>query len=263
MLFFSAFQSVSTTAHAAQDAGSAPQGAATPACDPWAVTELPDKSAYMVNNAYEKPEAASLCHELSSKTSWGSSWDHYGLTGGMAAQLQVGKWPWSEVNTAGSELPRQIDDGAKTYSRWAYDKQITAGTDWNMFWEIWLHSDSSASSSSITADIMIHPAYGSKGGEYQATVELSGARWEVWKHTHPSGFPLVHYYRVDQTDTPGTLELSAFWLDSAERGWGGKSDWLGSVTAGQESYSGAGSFETYDWDLWFDGANEPEARTDS
>ncbi|MGL5852735.1 MAG: hypothetical protein ACRCZD_18310, partial [Phycicoccus sp.] len=60
LLFFGASQSIGPTAHGAQDAGEAPHGAAAPACEPWAVTELPDKSAYMVNNAYEKPDAASL-----------------------------------------------------------------------------------------------------------------------------------------------------------------------------------------------------------
>jgi hypothetical protein len=227
-------------------------------CESWATTWLPARNIYMLNNTYGNNPNVSLCHWMTSETSWGSAWDHKGTTGGVAAQAQVGQWPWSNDNTVNSGLPKPVRDGKKTKSSWEFTHNIQSGLDWNMFWEVWLHKDKTISGNNITLDLMIHPAYGKKDGNIIDTVTFDGVKWDIWMQTHPTGFPLVHFYRQEQTGKVGTININSFLEYCISKGWGSGSDWIGSVTAGQESFSGKGSFATSAWKVWHGDTNSQE-----
>jgi hypothetical protein len=212
----------------------------------WGKLYTADNRGYMINSAYNAPTGTKIGVWLNSNTNWGGEWDFYGKTGGIAPMYVVGKWPWEANATANSGLPVQVRGTPYVKTNWSYSKGAMSGR-WDMFFELWTHNSTSASSGNITCDIMINPDYSAlPSTNYKWDTTLSGINYAVYYYGPASGrsYPIVHFYRRNKTTATGDLYMDDFWEYCAKNGWCSWNDWVGSITAGAEPFSGKGSYAT-------------------
>jgi hypothetical protein len=206
---------------------------------------------YLLNAGYDMPSGAYISGWINSPWNWGGTANLYGKTGGIAVQINYGQYPWNSQKTAGSSLPRQVQDGRKITTEWGYNLSNLSG-QWNSFIEIWIHSSSSIGSGNVVCDLMILPNYDYIRGNVHHTFTSEGEQWKCvyWPSVNGSA-PLVMYYRVNKGNY-FKRSVSAFWKDAASWQLGCKwTDWVGSITSGIETKNGGnGSISTFNYSVW-------------
>jgi hypothetical protein len=218
----------------------------------WATMWTADGKFYTLNNGYSLPAGAAIQTWLYNQNSWGGQLYFNGTSGGAAAQINYGKWPWSSNNTTGSGLPVSISTSTKLASAWDFSLYNIQDKAWNAFWELWTHRDASCTGTNITCDLMIHPQYDSPAGTYQYSRTFDGVSYGVYLQPSDASrpYPIVHYYRSQKTQSITRIRFDLFFKDLTASRWANSADYLGSITAGIEAAWGSAALTTTKYNVW-------------
>lgn len=221
----------------------------------WGRIDTTDGRYFVINNAYKSPPALLMsCYlDKANPNDFGGYFDFKGGTGGIGvAQINYGHWPWGKA-TQNSGLPVTIDRSPVITSHWTFTRNPEQTTNYNLYWEIWLHDSKETDPGSITGDLMIHPDYGSPNGSFghlEGIFTLDGAQWEVRTQTfaggRKNGAKIFHYLRSPKVMS-ATVHIDQFAKHAAglaNRGPLQGSHWIGSVTAALEAFEGRGNWAT-------------------
>ena len=177
---------------------------------------------------------------------WGTRWDWRGQVDAVKSYncaVLGWHWGWKLANTG---LPLQLCVSRSVQTFWDFHLQETAPGGLNVSYDLWLSSDPQLGNASADHEIMIW-LYQSGDilpiGTKQATVTLGGTDWELWEGSLPQcGWPVHSFVRVVNTMSQ-TLNLSEFFDYLIGRGLS-SSEYLLSVEAGVEVFTGAGQLDT-------------------
>ncbi len=188
---------------------------------------------------------------------WSTSWDWEGPPDSVKSYVSAllgWHWGWPKP---GSGLPIRTADLAQARSDWALELTSSRPGRLNVSYDIWLAGVPDPSMDDLSDEVMIwlHREGGPTPiGRVSGTVDVDGARWELWEGPHPSRGWMVHsFVRTESAaGAAGTeraasaistsLDLKAFLDHLAPRM--PDATYLVGIEAGAEIFYGAGSLET-------------------
>lgn len=160
--------------------------------------------------------------------------------GGVAAYPSIWSGCWHGTCTAGTALPKPIDQLGVITTSWAV--RIPPDQEkWNAAYDVWLSPTGNDEGADGT-ELMIWLDHGEVApiGEKGATVTLGGIEWEVWTGTN-GAVKVISYVAAQGLRQVTDLPLNDFLDDAAQRGMLEKTWSLACVQAGFEPWTkGAG-----------------------
>jgi xyloglucan-specific endo-beta-1,4-glucanase len=176
---------------------------------------------------------------------WGTSWDWQGDPDTVKSYVScVLGWHWGWP-VPGGPLPIRLEDLASARSEWAFRLEADDGGRLNVTYDVWLAGSPDPAQGDPTDEVMVwlHREGGATPiGQLQATVDVEGAAWELWRGPHPErGWTVHSLVRTERTDF-ARLDLARFFdvLSPAVP----RSAYLVGIEAGTEIFFGRGSLET-------------------
>ena len=177
---------------------------------------------------------------------WGTSWNWTGQKNtikSFAAIVWGWHWGWKIADTG---LPIQLTSLRSLRSAWSFNLTHTILGGTNVTYDIWLSESPHPDEENPTGEVMVwlyNTGDISPIGSKQTQVIIEGVEWSLWKGPHPvSGWPVYSFIRTNNVRTE-TLELTNFfqYLTSVGLSY---SDYLLSVEAGAEIFTGEGKLDT-------------------
>ncbi|HKX31083.1 MAG TPA: endo-1,4-beta-glucanase [Blastocatellia bacterium] len=185
----------------------------------------------------------------SSSWGWGTSWSWANSPSSVKAYPSVvlgWHWGWRR---SGTGLPVQLSANRNVNSGWNYTVRQTGTNVMNVAYDLWFHPISNPGSSNNPSDELMIWLYRSGGagpaGTYQATVNLAGTSWDLYRGfigSGSSGWNVYSFVRRSNT-TSATMNLRDFTNHIVSRGWMSNSKYLTSVQAGSEIFTGTGQLD--------------------
>lgn len=177
---------------------------------------------------------------------WGTRWDWSGQEESVKSYncaVLGWHWGWKQADTG---LPLQLEEQRHLQTFWDFQVQETRPGGFNISYDLWLSADPHLGNASADHEIMIW-LYQSGAlrpiGTKQVTVTLGGVNWELWEGSLPEcGWPVHSFVRTVNT-TSQALDLREFFDFLIARGLS-RSQYLISVEAGAEVFTGAGQLDT-------------------
>lgn len=177
---------------------------------------------------------------------WGTSWDWSGQAETVKSyNCAVLGWHWG-WKIADTGLPFQLAEHRRVQTTWNFQLQETTPGGLNVSYDLWLSRNPRLDNANADHEIMIW-LYKSGDirpiGVKQGTVTLEGTSWELWEGSLPEcGWPVHSFVRTVNT-TSQELNLTEFFDYLIGRGLS-SSQYLISVEAGAEVFTGAGRLDT-------------------
>lgn len=203
---------------------------------------------YQNNRWNEAAESQTLCATVTGTSfTVSSSGLNVGTSGGPAAYTSYFKGchqtTCSDANK--SKLPIQVSALNSATSSWSFS---TAGGSFNVSYDLWILPGSGATYDEFVGgtELMIwldRSGVQPVGGQ-NATANIDGAEWAVWTGTGYSNTKIISYVRSSSTNSVTNLNLKAFIDDAVSRGQASSSDYLKSIEAGFEIWSGGQGMKT-------------------
>lgn len=181
-----------------------------------------------------------------SSISWGTSWNWTGQVDTIKSFVSIilgWHWGWKLPDTG---LPILLSTNQNIHTSWEFKLKETTPGGINVTYDIWLSSNPQLGNVNPTNEIMIW-LYKSGDiypiGSKQTIADIGGTIWELWKGPHPtSGWPVYSFVHKININSQ-TLNLKDFFNYLIYHGLS-SSNYLISVEAGIEVFTGAGSLET-------------------
>jgi hypothetical protein len=216
-------------------ATAAPAPAPGTTCEPYGSLPIQDGRYIVQNNVWHA--VTEQCIAVTATGFSVVSADHALATGGPPASYPsiFQGCHYGNCSTA-SPFPAPYSSLAELTSEVAISAPDTG--EWDASYDLWFDPTSRTDGQNTGAELMIwidHRGRPQPAGAKVATVDLAGARWDVWLGT--AGPPVVSYVRQEPT-TSFAGSLSAFADDSIARGWILPSWYLTSVQFGFEPWVG-------------------------
>jgi len=178
---------------------------------------------------------------------WGTDWD---WQGGSQFQVKsfvslVQGWNWgNRIENTG--LPLQIGSTQALNCGWNFSIE-TNGT-LSVTFDLFLHTIADPDyQTDPTDEVMIWP-YRANGagplGTQQATVNLAGTTWTLFRGTHPVWANVFSYVRTQNTTT-AVINVMDFMRDLVNRGMVEPSKYISTIQTGTEIFTGSGSLQTH------------------
>ncbi len=188
-----------------------------------------------------------------STIAWGTSWDWTGQTDTVKSYncaVLGWHWGWKLANTG---LPIRLSDHRSVQTSWNFDLTQTTPGGLNISYDIWLSADPHLGDKIADHEIMIW-LYHSGGvtpiGAKQTTATLdgpmpiAGADWDLWEGEHPSRLWPVHSFVRTANTNAASLNLTDFFDYLIAHESVSDAQYLISVEAGTEVFTGAGRLDT-------------------
>ncbi|MEJ2865836.1 GH12 family glycosyl hydrolase domain-containing protein [Actinomycetospora flava] len=146
--------------------------------------------------------------------------------------------------TRDSPYPLPLRDMGDVRSSWAVT--VPDDGDFNVAYDVWLDPTPRREGANTGAELMIWLDRTDRVqpiGSERATVEIAGARWEVWTGEN-HGTPVISYVRERPTDTVIDLPISDFVTEATRRGVVEPTWFLTNIQAGFEPWIGGEGLTT-------------------
>jgi hypothetical protein len=137
-----------------------------------------------------------------------------------------------------SGLPAQVSALPEVTSSWAVT--VADGAAYDAAYDIWFNRAPETPGAPDGAELMIWLDHGGgigSAGTLTATVDLQGARWEVWRD-RMAGWNYIAYLRTEPTHDVRDLDVRAFVRDAVTRGAVDPAWYLIDIEAGFEVWRG-------------------------
>ena len=183
---------------------------------------------------------------------WGTEWDWPMGSGGVkshASGVLGWHWGWEEDNgnTTSSGLARQLSSNPSITCGWTYTVDAGGGV-MNVAYDLWTHSTEHPDYQGTPSHEIMIWLYSAGGagpiGSPTATgLSIDGTVYTLWEGNN--GVNAVHSFIRDNPSATGdTIDIMSFMDDLIARGSVDASQYLTSIQAGTEVFSGAGRLDT-------------------
>lgn len=181
-----------------------------------------------------------------STIAWGTSWDWSGQANSVKSyNCAVLGWHWG-WKLAHTGLPLRLSEHRSVHTTWSFDLTQTTPGRLNVAYDLWLSANPELGNASADHEIMIWLYQNgniSPIGSKQSTTMIGGSNWDLWEGSLPEcGWPVHSFVRATNT-TSQSLDLADFFDYLISRGLS-DSNYLISVEAGTEVFTGAGQLDT-------------------
>ena len=157
---------------------------------------------------------------------------------GPAAYPSIMSGCWMGTCTTGTTLPRRISELGPITSSIA--ATVPAGTRTNLAYDVWVDSTPKRTGQNDALELMIwlDATDGVRPiGAPHGSVELAGARWEVWSGDN-GGVPVLSYVRQGAVTSADDVPITGFLRDAVGRGAVDGTAFLTNIQAGFEPWTG-------------------------
>ncbi|HEX2953411.1 MAG TPA: endo-1,4-beta-glucanase [Bacillota bacterium] len=181
-----------------------------------------------------------------SSMAWGTSWEWAERPDSIKSYASIVRgwhWGWRVARTG---LPVQLSSIQTAQTTWKFDL-IEKTPGWvNVTYDLWFSDNPRLGNENPGGEMMIWLTH-TEGippiGARKASAIIGGAEWELWAGPHPvCGWPVYSFVRKVNTNSD-SLDLVDFFHYLTSHGLN-SSDYLLSVQAGIEVFSGVGQLET-------------------
>ena len=179
---------------------------------------------------------------------WGTSWSWNGGQGVVSYASSVLGWHWGSEeqngNVTRSGLPVQLSSNANVTCGWTFN--VDQNGTINVSYDLWAHNTPSPDYQTDPSDeIMIWLYTGGGAGPIGGPVGdvvIDGTTWTL--HEGSNGSWDVHSFVRSGNTTSTTLNIMSFLNELVRRGGMSAGQYLTSIEAGTEVYSGTGQLDT-------------------
>lgn len=176
---------------------------------------------------------------------WGTAYEWSGKADAVKSfTSSVLGWHWG-WKAAGTGLPVRLADRTPVRTEWDYKVTESTESVYNVAYDLWLHDTARTDwRSTPKHEVMVWLA--SEGGASplgtkQATVTMAGASWDLY--VGDIGWNVYSFVRTENT-TSADLDLDQFLQELVRRGLVESTDYLSSVQAGTEVFTGRAQLDT-------------------